>query len=118
MKDKKKAMKFEKGDFAITSDILVEILEECIRIFWRFVKADNDSSTVPVKCHKGVHPEIENADDLELLMEVQRSLQKVKRKCSSLLSTSVFISYFASRLLLLFFFWLEICRRRGSSGTH
>ncbi|XP_019185810.1 PREDICTED: uncharacterized protein LOC109180598 isoform X2 [Ipomoea nil] len=76
LKDRKKAMKFEKGDFAITSDILVEILEECIRIFWRFVKADNDS-TVPVK---GVHPEIENADDLELLMEVRRSLQKKERK--------------------------------------
>nr|GMC59435.1 protein PFC0760c-like isoform X3 [Ipomoea batatas] len=81
LKDRKKAMQFEKGDFAITSDILVEILEECIRIFWRFVKADNDSSTVPVKCHKGgVQPEIENADDLELLMEVRRSLQKKERK--------------------------------------
>lgn len=81
LKDRKKAMKFEKGDFAITSDILVEILEECIRIFWRFVKADNDSSTVPVKCHKGgVHPEIENANDLDLLMEVRRSLQKKERK--------------------------------------
>ncbi|XP_031108104.1 uncharacterized protein LOC116012637 isoform X2 [Ipomoea triloba] len=81
LKDRKKAMKFEKGDFAITSDILVEILEECIRIFWRFVKADNDSSTVQVKCQKGgVHPEIENADDLELLMEVRRSLQKKERK--------------------------------------
>lgn len=73
-------MKFEKGDFAITSDILVEILEECIRIFWQFVKGDNDSSTAQVKCHKGgVHPEIENADDLELLMEVRRSLQKVTK---------------------------------------
>nr|GMC73519.1 protein PFC0760c-like isoform X3 [Ipomoea batatas] len=81
LKDRKKAMKFEKGNFAITSDILVEILEECIRIFWRFVKGDNDSSTAQVKCHKGgVHPEIENADDLELLMEVRRSLQKKERK--------------------------------------
>ncbi|CAH9118659.1 unnamed protein product [Cuscuta epithymum] len=74
LKEMKKGGKFEKGDFVITSDDLVEIVEECIRIFWRFVKAD--SSIVHGKCH----PEIENAEDHDLLMEVRRNLQKKERK--------------------------------------
>ncbi|RAL46837.1 hypothetical protein DM860_005116 [Cuscuta australis] len=73
LKHMKKGGKFEKGDCAITSDILVEILEECIRIFWRFVKSDNDSTA---QCHS----EIEDAEDHELLMEVRRSLQKKEKK--------------------------------------
>ena len=71
-KDRKKGMKRrERGDYAITSDMLVEILEECIRIFWRFVRADKDSSK------RERHVDLQDPADHNLLMEVRSNLQKV-----------------------------------------
>ncbi|XP_019154854.1 PREDICTED: uncharacterized protein LOC109151335 isoform X2 [Ipomoea nil] len=70
----------------ITSDMLVEILEECIRTFWRFVKADKESSAGAVgKGQKRVHPEVRNAEDIGLLREVTKSLHKKERKLKDIL---------------------------------
>ncbi|GFY87033.1 hypothetical protein Acr_05g0006720 [Actinidia rufa] len=74
-KDRKKGMKRrERGDYAITSDMLVEILEECIRIFWRFVRADKDSSK------RERHVDLQDPADHNLLMEVRSNLQKKEKK--------------------------------------
>lgn len=57
--------------------MLVEIMEESIRIFWRFVRADKDANIVVQKARKGTQVEPLEPDDLELLAEVQTNLQKV-----------------------------------------
>ncbi|KAH7846261.1 hypothetical protein Vadar_011832 [Vaccinium darrowii] len=82
-REKRKAMK--RGDYAITSDILIEILEESIRIFWRFVQADKDCSNAVAKCRKGPPVELEDPADTELLMELRANLQKKEKKLRELL---------------------------------
>ncbi|KAA8530361.1 hypothetical protein F0562_005070 [Nyssa sinensis] len=81
-KDRKKARRREKGDYAITSDILVEIMEESIRIFWRFVRADKDCTTLS---QRGTQVELHDPADSELLMEVRKNLQKKEKKLKDLL---------------------------------
>nr|GLL39209.1 uncharacterized protein LOC109151335 isoform X1 [Ipomoea trifida] len=81
-----KARRFENGGNPITSDMLAEILEECIRTFWQFVKADKESSAGAVgKGQKRVHPEVRNAEDIRLLREVTKSLHKKERKLKDIL---------------------------------
>lgn len=75
-KDKKARMKM-KDEYAITSDMLVEIMEESIRIFWRFVRVDKDANIMIQKSRKGTQIEPQDALDLGLLAEVRASLQKV-----------------------------------------
>lgn len=76
MKDKKK--RIGRTDDAITSDMLVEIMEESIRIFWRFVRADKHETNVILKYQKGTQVELQDPADSELLSEVRTNLQKVR----------------------------------------
>ncbi|KAK4360743.1 hypothetical protein RND71_019695 [Anisodus tanguticus] len=80
IKDKNKARGGEKGEYSITSDMLVEILEESIRIFWLFVRADRGCCRVMMKSQKGIHQELKARGDSDLLMEVKRSLEKKEKK--------------------------------------
>ncbi|KAJ8544941.1 hypothetical protein K7X08_017524 [Anisodus acutangulus] len=80
IKDKNKASGREKDEYYVTSDMLVKILEESIRIFWQFVRADRGCSRVMVKSQKGIHQELKAPGDLDLLMEVKRSLEKKEKK--------------------------------------
>ncbi|XP_075090495.1 uncharacterized protein LOC107759361 isoform X1 [Nicotiana tabacum] len=80
MKDKNKARAGEKVDYFITSDMLVEILEESIRIFWQFVRADRNCSNMIVKGQKRKRQELQAPEDLELLTEVKRNLEKKEKK--------------------------------------
>lgn len=86
-KNKTKARLREKGEYAITSDMLVEILEESIRSFWRFVRADKGCNcyNVIVKGLKGASVELQNDEDSDLFKEVQKNLQKKERKLRDLL---------------------------------
>ncbi|KAK2994634.1 hypothetical protein RJ640_025688 [Escallonia rubra] len=84
-KERKKARRSERGDYAITTDMLVEIIEASIRIFWRFVKADKDCTSVIVKGRKRPVAALQDPADSELLMQVQKSLQKKERKLKDLL---------------------------------
>ncbi|KAI3713168.1 hypothetical protein L1987_71741 [Smallanthus sonchifolius] len=56
----------------ITSDALVEILEESIRIFWRFVRADRYKRQTPV--------EFQGPEDSQLFLDLQKDLHKKERK--------------------------------------
>ncbi|KAH9621192.1 hypothetical protein KSS87_022570 [Heliosperma pusillum] len=57
---------------------LVEIIEESIRILWRFIRADKDTScTVFVNCRPSANVDLENQADTTLLTRVRSSLQKV-----------------------------------------
>ncbi|KAJ6926905.1 hypothetical protein NC651_011105 [Populus alba x Populus x berolinensis] len=79
MKDKKARGKGKDGD-SITSDMLVEIMEESIRIFWQFVRSDKDADNVISKGRKGTQIEPQDPTELELLTEVRTSLQKKEKR--------------------------------------
>ncbi|KAM7268585.1 hypothetical protein ACFE04_010751 [Oxalis oulophora] len=80
--DTKNKRKTKKSD-AITSDMLVEIIEESIRLFWKFVKADKDSNTP--KSGKGRQLENLDPEDLELFADIQASLQKKEKRLKEIL---------------------------------
>ncbi|KAG8384702.1 hypothetical protein BUALT_Bualt04G0145500 [Buddleja alternifolia] len=84
MKDKRKARKREGDEYAITSEMLVETVEESIRIFWRLVRADKDCAQAATNSNKKM-PELHNPEDLKLLLEVKKNLQKKERKVKDLL---------------------------------
>lgn len=65
------------NDGAITVDMLIEVLEESIRIIWRFIRADKDASTVILTCRKDTQVELQDPADSVLLLEVRTDLQKV-----------------------------------------
>ncbi|PPR93570.1 hypothetical protein GOBAR_AA27102 [Gossypium barbadense] len=82
LKDKRKGRRKgrDEDDNAITADVLVEIMEEAIRIFWRFLRADKDANIVNRKMRKGAQVEPTEPDELQLLATVQTSLQKKDKK--------------------------------------
>lgn len=60
----------ERNEYVIGSEMLVEMLEESIRIFWEFVRSDKD-------CGFGSLPVLHSPQDLKMLMQLRRILQKV-----------------------------------------
>lgn len=76
LKDKRKAEKRDTDDYVITSEMLVEIVEESIRTFWRFVRADKDCSVASVNSNKKL-PELPSHEDHKLVVEIRKDLQKV-----------------------------------------
>ncbi|GLU11092.1 hypothetical protein SLE2022_278620 [Rubroshorea leprosula] len=83
--DKEKTSRTGKEAYAITSDMLVEIMEESIRIFWRFVRADKDANVLFQNSRKGTQAEPLEPKDHEILLEVQTSLLKKDKKLKELL---------------------------------
>ncbi|KAF9663727.1 hypothetical protein SADUNF_Sadunf17G0082200 [Salix dunnii] len=81
----KKARRKGKDDDSITSDMLVQIMEESIRIFWRFVRSDKDAQNVISKGRKGTQIEPQDPTELELLTEVRTSFQKKERRLRDIL---------------------------------
>ncbi|KAK8571010.1 hypothetical protein V6N13_094107 [Hibiscus sabdariffa] len=67
-------------DGVITADMLLEMMEESIRIFWRFIRADKDANIVIRNTRKGAQVEPLEPDELELLATVQTSLQRKDKK--------------------------------------
>ncbi|CAA3004764.1 Ribosomal L34Ae, partial [Olea europaea subsp. europaea] len=75
-KDKCKARKKKHTEENfVTSDMLVEIVGESIRIFWQFVEADKDCNIETKRT-----PELHDPEDLQLLIEIRKILQKKERK--------------------------------------
>jgi len=78
-KDKRKFSKREEDKDAITSDMLVEILEESIRTIWRFIRADKDASSLALKGLKENEVQLQDPSNSELLVEIRTDLQKVTK---------------------------------------
>lgn len=81
MKDKRKAEKRDMDEYIVTSDMLVEIVEETIRTFWRFVRADKDCSTAATSGSKKM-PEVPSHEEQKLVVEIRKDLQKVGFFCT------------------------------------
>ncbi|ONK73868.1 uncharacterized protein A4U43_C03F400 [Asparagus officinalis] len=79
--------KMEEMEKAITSEKLEDIMEECIRVFWEFVKADKDETPTILKGLLRNHAELQDPSDFKLLSEIQASLQRKDKKLKDILKT-------------------------------
>ncbi|KAG6719738.1 hypothetical protein I3842_03G022200 [Carya illinoinensis] len=89
--DKKKERRGkDDGANAITIDIVIEILEESMRIIWKFIRADKDASTVLIlpcrRDSRGVD-QLQDPADSRLLMEVRTDIQKKEKKLRDMLKS-------------------------------
>nr|XP_043607201.1 uncharacterized protein LOC122579154 [Erigeron canadensis]XP_043607202.1 uncharacterized protein LOC122579154 [Erigeron canadensis] len=63
--------------YDITSDTLVEIFQESIRLFWQFVRADKYKRQTPAEFRK--------PEDAQLYMDLQKDLHKKEKKLKEVL---------------------------------
>ncbi|WVZ05240.1 hypothetical protein V8G54_018586 [Vigna mungo] len=84
-RDKRKFSKREADKDAITSDMLVEILEESIRTIWRFIRADKDASSLALKGLKENQVQLQDPSNSELLLEIRTDLQKKEKRLREVL---------------------------------
>ncbi|XP_024027480.1 uncharacterized protein LOC21388498 isoform X1 [Morus notabilis] len=84
-KERKKARKGGRENGGITSDMILEILEESIRTIWRFIRADKYAHNLVPKSRREMDIELQDPVDSELLLEVQTELQKKDKKLKDLL---------------------------------
>lgn len=74
-KDKKHVMGGEEEkeeDLLISSGLLVEIMEESMRIFWKFLRKDEKNAIL-----KSLQETQVEHKDLDLLIDIRKDLQKV-----------------------------------------
>ncbi|XP_038905369.1 uncharacterized protein LOC120091420 [Benincasa hispida] len=88
--DRRKARrgKLEDGYEAITSDMVVEMLQESIRVIWQFIRADKDChhhSNGSLKRPKKLQVELQDPADEQLLTHIQTDLQKKEKKLKEIM---------------------------------
>ncbi|XP_042375075.1 uncharacterized protein LOC121969185 [Zingiber officinale] len=69
----------------ISGKQMEEIMEESIRIFWEFVKADKDETLGFLKGFMGTHVELQSPSDFDLLEDIQADLYKKEKKLKDIL---------------------------------
>ncbi|KAJ8493672.1 hypothetical protein OPV22_015393 [Ensete ventricosum] len=74
-----------KGNRIVCSDVLEEIMEESIRVFWEFVKADKDETPWMLKGLIGTHVQLQDPADFNLMANIQSNLQKKEKKLKDIL---------------------------------
>lgn len=67
-----------KVNHVITSEILEDIMEESIGIFWEFVKGEKDETGGILKCLMGSRAELHDSSDYEFMADIQSNLHKVE----------------------------------------
>ncbi|XP_020201922.1 uncharacterized protein LOC109787764 [Cajanus cajan] len=75
----------EKDD--ITSDMLVDTLEESIRMICRFIRADKDASSLIHKGPRETQVKLQDPADSEFLMEIQAELRKKEKRLNEFLKS-------------------------------
>ncbi|KAF8399473.1 hypothetical protein HHK36_015339 [Tetracentron sinense] len=85
LKDIKKGRRRQRGDNAITSAMLTDIIGESIRIFWEFIQADKAEDNAILKGLWGTQVELQDPADSELLMDIRINLQKKEKKLKDIL---------------------------------
>lgn len=67
----------EDHDYAISSSMIVEMIEESRRLFWQFLRADKDAGNMIQNGPQKNHVTLQNDGDLAFLMHIRADLQKV-----------------------------------------
>ncbi|XP_020590323.1 uncharacterized protein LOC110031460 [Phalaenopsis equestris] len=80
-------MEKKEKDYAVSLEMLEDIMEEAIRVFWEFVKAEKDETPLLFRVLSDNNVEVQNPSDYELLEEIQSDLQKKEKKLKDLLRT-------------------------------
>ncbi|KAF8109380.1 hypothetical protein N665_0097s0034 [Sinapis alba] len=93
-KDKRKERRRDKeedDDGAIKSEQLVEIMEETIRLFWRFVRFDKLTSSIhdhKSRTKSQIEPDHEeDSQDLEIFADVKAELQNKEKRLKDVLKS-------------------------------
>ncbi|XP_073064131.1 uncharacterized protein [Primulina eburnea] len=68
-------------EYGVTSGMLVEIVEESIRLFWRFIGADKDCTVASIK----KMAQVSNSEDNKLLLHLKKDLLKKERRIKDVL---------------------------------
>ncbi|XP_052167776.1 uncharacterized protein LOC127784493 [Oryza glaberrima] len=76
-----------KGNYVITSEELEEIMEECMRVFWEFIRSDRVETTSVLKGLSSTHVELQDPLDHDLMMHIHSTLQKKEKRLKDLLRT-------------------------------
>lgn len=75
----------ERSKADITCSMLLEIMEESMRIFWEFVRADRPDGNVLLKGFSEPQGKLLSTADTELWVDIQKDLQKKKKKLKDIL---------------------------------
>lgn len=74
---------------AISIAVLKEIIEESMRVFWEFLRADKHEDSLRLKRFHSTKLDHQNAAaDLELLMDIKSKLQKKEKRLKEILRSS------------------------------
>ncbi|XVE91489.1 hypothetical protein REPUB_Repub01dG0014600 [Reevesia pubescens] len=65
---------------AVSSEMLTDIIEESMHVFWEFLRADKDESNAISKTPQQAQVAPHDPIDLELLLDVRTDLQKKEKK--------------------------------------
>lgn len=76
LKDKK-VRRDEDQEDAISSCMMAKIIEESMRVFWVFLRADKDEGNVILNGPWQNRVSLQNDADLGFLMDIRADLQKV-----------------------------------------
>ncbi|XP_073040977.1 uncharacterized protein [Primulina eburnea] len=83
MKDKTESGKNDILDeYGVTSGMLVEIVEESIRLFWRFIGADKDCNVASIK---KMAQQVSNSEDNKLLLHLKKDLLQKERRIKDII---------------------------------
>ncbi|RRT47403.1 hypothetical protein B296_00041731 [Ensete ventricosum] len=77
----------QKGSCDISSEMIEDIMEESIRVFWEFVKGDKDETPGILRGFMGAHVDLQDPSDLELMEDIQSDLHKKEKKLKDLVRT-------------------------------
>ncbi|CAD5189289.1 unnamed protein product [Musa acuminata subsp. malaccensis] len=77
----------QKGCYDITSEMIEDVMEESIRIFWEFVKADKDETPGILKGFMGAHVDLQDPSDFDLMEDIQSDLRKKEKKLKDIVRT-------------------------------
>ncbi|KAF3789363.1 hypothetical protein EJ110_NYTH18767 [Nymphaea thermarum] len=82
-----KSSKLDEGEEDTSVDDLVEIMEECLRTFWDFVRRDRDEAGTILKGLIGSQTELQDPTDAELFANIQASFHKKEKRLKDLQRT-------------------------------
>lgn len=93
---------------AISIEVLKEIIEESMRVFWEFLRADKHEDTFVLKQYHGTKLDHQDAAaHLELLMDIKSKLQKVCFTFIVLIPLFMQVLKVCLFFLLYFFYWIS-----------
>ncbi|KAG8663188.1 hypothetical protein MANES_01G185800v8 [Manihot esculenta] len=84
----------DENEDAITSQMLIETIEQSMRDFWEFLRADKEESSLILRGHQKTNVNLQDHVDSELLTDIRTDFQKDKKLKDILRSGSCIMKRF------------------------